>query len=105
MAIYLIFGFVLLALIALVIVWFVMKRKKARAAAAEAELNDPGGAGTEEIDSLVKEAERRLAASKQGDRLGNLPVFFLVGETGSTKTSVMINAGLEPELLSGLVYR
>lgn len=105
MAIYLIFGFVLLALIALVIVFFVMKRKKAQAAAANSEANDPGGAGTEEIDSLVKEAERRLTASKQGDRLGNLPVFFLVGETGSTKTSVMVNAGLEPELLAGLVYQ
>ena len=54
---------------------------------------------------MVREAERRLAASKQGDRLGNLPIFFLVGDTGSTKTSVMVNAGLEPELLAGLVYR
>src|SRR4029077_14693489 len=35
----------------------------------------------------------------------NLPVFFLAGDTGSTKTSIMINAGLEPELLAGLVYR
>ena len=102
---YLIFGFVLVALIVLVI-WFFLKRKKERAAAAAStDAADPGGAGTEEIDSLVREAERRLAASKQGDRLGNLPIFFLVGDTGSTKTSVMVNAGLEPELLAGLVYR
>ncbi|MCX6632116.1 MAG: hypothetical protein NTW28_31285, partial [Candidatus Solibacter sp.] len=104
---YLIFGLVLIALIALVVVWFVLKRKKAKAAAAAAAADnaDPGAAGTEEIDSLVREAERRLAASRQGDRLGNLPIFFLVGDGGSTKTSVMVNAGLEPELLAGLVYR
>src|SRR5215471_18237708 len=105
MALYLIFGLVLIALIVLVVVWFYQKKKKAKAAAAEAEAADTGGAGTEEIDSLVREAERRLAAAKLGDRLVNLPIFFLAGETGSTKTSIMVNAGLEPELLSGLVYR
>src|SRR5271166_1213657 len=104
MALYLIFGCVLLAVIVLAVLWF-LQRKKAKAAARAADAADPGGAGTEEIDTLVREAERRLAASKQGDRLGNLPIFFLAGDTGSTKTSVMINAGLEPELLAGLVYR
>lgn len=102
---YLIFGLVLIALIVLVAFWFYLRGKKAKAAGAAADAAGPGGAGTEEIDSLVREAERRLAASKQGDRLGNLPIFFLVGDTGSTKTSVMVNAGLEPELLAGLVYR
>ena len=106
MALYLIFGLVLIALIVLVVVWFYLKKKKAKAAAAaEAEAADSGGAGTEEVDALVREAERRLAASKQSDRLVNLPVFFLAGDTGSTKTSIMLNAGLEPELLAGLVYR
>src|ERR1035441_6432510 len=105
MTLYLILGLVLVALIVLV-VWFLIQRKKEKAAAAAStNAADPGGAGNEEIDSLVREAERRLAASKQGDRLGNLPIFFLVGDTGSTKTSVMVNAGLEPELLAGLVYR
>src|SRR5258708_26247563 len=104
MALYLIFGLVLIALIVLVVVWFYLKKKKAKAA-AEAETADSGGAGTEEVDALVREAERRLAASKQSDRLVNLPIFFLAGDTGSTKTSIMVNAGLEPELLAGLVYR
>src|ERR1039458_1034884 len=103
--IYLAFGFLLVALIALVVVYFVLQRKKAKAAATAADTADPGAAGTEEIDALVREAERRLAASRQGDRLGSLPVFLLAGDTGSTKTSVMVNAGLEPELLAGLVYR
>src|ERR1035437_473013 len=102
---YLIFGFVRVALIVLG-VWFFLKRKKeGAAAAASTDAADQGAAGTEEIDSLVREAERRLAASKQGDRLGNLPIFLLPGETGSTKTRGMVDAALEPELLAGLVYR
>src|ERR1017187_109556 len=105
MTLYLILGLVLVALIVLV-VWFLIQRKKEKAAAAAStNAADTGGAGNEEIDALVREAERRLAASKQGDRLVGMPIFFLVGDTGSTKTSVMLNAGLEPELLAGLVYR
>src|SRR5450755_2462235 len=105
MTLYLILGLVLVALIVLV-VWFFLQRKKEKAAAAAAAgAVDTGGPGNEEIDALVREAERRLSASKQGDRLVGLPIFFLVGDTGSTKTSVMVNAGLEPELLAGLVYR
>jgi type VI secretion system protein ImpL len=103
-ALYLIFGLVLIALIVLAVVWYFFQQRKATAAPA-ADAGDPGGGGNEEIDVLVREAERRLAASKQGDRLGNLPIFFLVGDSGSTKTSVMVNAGLEPELLAGLIYR
>jgi type VI secretion system protein ImpL len=105
MALYLIFGLVFIALIVLVVVWFYLKKKKEKAAAAEADAAAPGQGGDDEVDSLVREAERRLAASKQGDRLTGLPIFFVVGDTGSTKTSVILNAGLEPELLAGLVYR
>ena len=43
MALYLIFGLVLVALIVLVVVWFYLKKKKAKAAAAEADAADPGG--------------------------------------------------------------
>src|SRR5664279_788411 len=105
MALYIVLGLVLVALIVLV-VWFLLQRKKEKAAAAASTTAaDTAGAGNEEIDALVREAERRLSASKQGDRLVGMPIFFLVGDTGSTKTSVMVNAGVEPELLAGLVYR
>ncbi len=103
-AIYILFGVVAIVLIVLVAVWFFLSRKKAKAAAT-ADAPDAGGAGSEEIDTLVREAEGRLAASKQADKLGNLPVFLLLGETGSTKTSVMLNSGLEAELLAGQVSR
>ena len=43
----------------------------------------------DEIDALVREAENRLAASNQakGAKLMNLPIVFVLGDTGSTKTS------------------
>jgi type VI secretion system protein ImpL len=103
-AIYVMFGVVALALIVLVAVWFYLKRKKAKATSAT-DAPDPGGAGSEEIDTLFREAEGRLAASRQADKIAGLPVFLLLGETGSTKTSVMLNSGLEAELLAGQVSR
>jgi len=70
-----------------------------------------GGAGAagrdDEIDSLVRDAEGRLASSNlaQGAKLSNLPVVFVIGEPGSTKTSTLLNSGLDPELLAGNVYQ
>ncbi len=56
---------------------------------------------------LVREAEAKLAAAKleQGARVANLPVYLLMGESGSTKTSIMTHSGLEAELLAGQVYQ
>ena len=34
-------------------------------------------------------------------RVGNLPLFLVMGESGSAKTSVVLHSGLEPELLAG----
>jgi type VI secretion system protein ImpL len=61
----------------------------------------------DEIDTLVRDAEGRLAASNlaQGAKLSNLPVVFVIGETGSTKTSTLLHSGLDPELLAGNVYQ
>jgi type VI secretion system protein ImpL len=51
----------------------------------------------------MREAESRLQASSLGRhaRLGNLPALFLLGESGSAKTSVIQHSGLEAELLAG----
>ena len=45
----------------------------------------------------------RLQASQLGRsaRFGNLPLYLVLGETGSAKTSVVLHSGLEPELLAG----
>ncbi len=83
--------------------WF--KRKEQRQRAGEA--GDAGGQGHEEIDSLLRDAEAKLAAGRieGGAKLGNLPAIFLIGEAGSTKTSIMIHSGLEPELIGGQVFQ
>ena len=49
----------------------------------------PAGAGGDEIDILIREAEMRLQASQLGRsaRVGSLPLFLVLGETGSAKTS------------------
>ena len=82
--------------------WF--KRKEQRLTAGEP--GDAGGQGHEEIDSLLRDAEAKLAAARiEGVRSGNLPGIFLIGEAAGTKTSTMIHSGLEPELIGGQVFQ
>jgi type VI secretion system protein ImpL len=63
--------------------------------------------GSEEIDILIRDAEAKLAASRvaPGASISNLPVFFVLGDQGSTKTSLVLRSGLEAELLAGQVYQ
>ena len=63
--------------------------------------------GTDDLDVLVHEAIRRLKSSTlgRGASLGNLPLVFLLGESGSTKTTTIIHSALDPELLAGQVYQ
>jgi type VI secretion system protein ImpL len=81
------------------IVWWFRVRDKERAA----EIAQGAGGEAGEIDILIREAASRLQASQLGRdaRIGNLPALFLLGESGSAKTSVVQHSGLEPELLSG----
>ena len=104
MVLYIIMGVTLVALIVLTILYFLKKKKEKAAAAAGGEVVAPGG---DEISVLIHEAEKKLAAAKlpQGAKVGGLPVFLIMGEPGTTKTSVMLHSGLEPELLSGQVYQ
>lgn len=80
-----------------VIWWFIMKDRES------AEANQGAAPGSNEIDVLIREAETKLQGSQLGKtaKIGNLPVILLVGEPGSAKTSVVINSGLEPELVAG----
>jgi type VI secretion system protein ImpL len=84
--------------------WFYRKNK---AAQGPAEGGAPDRSRSAEIDVLVHEAMRRLKASTlgHGATLGNLPLVFLVGEPGSTKTTTIIHSSLDPELLAGHVYQ
>jgi type VI secretion system protein ImpL len=60
-----------------------------------------------EIDVLFRQAQMKLAQSRLGKdvKLRNLPVFFVIGEGASAKTSVFVNSGTEPDLLAGQVYQ
>jgi type VI secretion system protein ImpL len=100
--IYIVLAVTVLALIGLLVFWLILRKKKKKAAEAE----DPAATG-DEVALLIKEAENKLTAAKlaEGGKVGNLPVFFLLGDSGSTKTSVMLRSGLEPELVAGQVYQ
>lgn len=88
---------------AVAIVFAHNKEKAEKAAKAPAEQEQD--AGTDDISVLVREAESKLASSQAGAKIGALPAVFIVGDTGVSKTSVMINSGLEAELLAGHVYQ
>lgn len=66
-----------------------------------------GEAGAGEVDGQVKEAETKLVASKriQNATLSAMPVIFVTGDQNSTKTTVLMHSGMEPELLSGQIYQ
>ena len=82
----------------IIVIWWFVVRDRERAGPTMAT-----GAAGDEIDSLIREAEMRLQTSQLGRsaRLGSLPLYFLLGETGSAKTTVVLQSGLEPELLTG----
>ncbi len=88
--------------------WFLSKTSsKAQPAGAAAQATAAAAGSVEEINLLVREAESRLQSSPlgRGVRVGNLPAFFLVGDTGAGKTTAIIRSGLEPELLAGQVFQ
>jgi type VI secretion system protein ImpL len=86
-------------------VWWKMRSKENDAEdESDAAVESPSDS---EVELLVRDAETKLAASRlaQGSKLGNLPLLFVMGEQGSTKTTVLVHSGLEPELLAGQVYQ
>jgi type VI secretion system protein ImpL len=84
------------------------RQKKQRRQETEAQKAQAAAVADErEIESFVRDAENRLATSSVGKeaRLGNMPIYFLVGETGAAKTSLFVHSGVEPDLLAGQVYQ
>ncbi|MFN7993054.1 MAG: ImcF-related family protein [Bryobacteraceae bacterium] len=97
-------GLVLIGMIAAAVaVWFLSSKKKQEGAAAA----EPAPAGSEEMALLLRDAEKKLSGAKleKGARIGNLPAVIVLGETSSTKTSIILQSGLDPELLAGQVYQ
>ncbi len=88
-----------------VLVWFFASKQKEKAAAEAGAEEAPTGGG--ELAVLIRDAEKKLAAAnlEKGARIGNLPAILLLGEPSSTKTTIVLHSGLEPELLAGQVYQ
>jgi type VI secretion system protein ImpL len=93
-------------LVAGLYIWYRLKSdlsgiRRGRSSGAEA------GGEADEADSVIRDAEARLAASRLGPgaRLSQIPVVFVIGPPGSAKTTAMVHSGLEPELLAGQVYQ
>jgi type VI secretion system protein ImpL len=92
---------VLLGAAAAGVILFLYLRERRRDTAAK------GLRGGADLDSLLRDAERRLAtAQRTGPKsLSSLPLLYLLGEANSAKTTTLIKSGLDPELLAGQVYR
>lgn len=88
-----------------VAMWYQHSVKKAKEASEETEEDE--AAETDDIDQLVGEAVRRLKQSTlgKGTDLSRLPLVYVLGDPGSTKTTVVIHSALDAELLAGQVYR
>ncbi|MGH7555529.1 MAG: ImcF-related family protein [Longimicrobiales bacterium] len=89
-------AFIFLGLTAALIVLLYL-RARAKASPEPAPADD-------EIDTALTQAKKRLEAARHGS-IGKLPVVLVVGPSGSTKTTILVRSGLEPELLAGEVYR
>ena len=88
--------------------FYYLRQRKQRQQETEAQKAQAAAAADDrEIESFVRDAENRLANSSVGKeaRLGNMPIYFLVGETGAAKTSLFVHSGVEPDLLAGQVYQ
>ena len=98
------------ALVIAAITMFVQKKTQEKidrvgqpAAQGGAPAAAPAGGG--DADPLIREASARLAQSRAGAGVANLPMIFVVGDKGTAKTSTILNSGLDPELLAGQVYQ
>jgi type VI secretion system protein ImpL len=75
--------------------------------AQEMTSSPPLGADTSQIHALFRDAENKLklSARMKGSSVSTLPVFLVVGPRGTGKTSIVLHAGVDPELLAGQVYQ
>ncbi len=93
------------AVFGLVYTW--RQRRQARQSQAAAPGQAAATTADKEVEVYIRDAQTRLAQSALGKeaKLVQLPVFFLLGETGAAKTSVLVHSGVEPDLLAGQVYQ
>src|SRR5690606_6862846 len=88
------FALLLLGAAASAVLMLILRSRAAR---------DTAPAEGADVDEVVTNAVARLAAADRGARLKipRMPAVLVLGPTGSTKTSIVMHSGLEPELLAG----
>ncbi|MDE3178345.1 MAG: hypothetical protein KGM47_01690, partial [Acidobacteriota bacterium] len=86
------------------LLWWQRSSEAARGAGAGPDAAG-GMTGDREVDFIFQQAEIKLrsAGLGRGSRIGKLPLILVAGETGSGKTSIVEESGLDPELLAGQV--
>jgi type VI secretion system protein ImpL len=96
-------GLLLLGLIAGLLIFLLMRARAKKKLPADGAAN----AGPDDLDLAVAAARSRLASARKGSaaKLGQLPLVLFLGPNGSTKTTAIVNSGLDPELLAGEVHR
>ncbi|HEY3625773.1 MAG TPA: ImcF-related family protein [Terracidiphilus sp.] len=63
---------------------------------------EAGTAATAELDLMLNDANRKLRSSQQGAKaIDALPLLYILGDSGSAKTTTVLKSGLDPELLAG----
>lgn len=84
---------------AVLVLLYLLARARAR--------QEPEIEGGDDIGQAIAAAEARLAASNltTESHIGRLPLAVVLGTSGSTKSSVLMHSGLDPELLAGEVMR
>lgn len=79
------------------VMWFKWKSSQTTTLDLDAAIGD-------ELDHRIAEALKALRTATRSSRgFGDFPLVLVLGESGSGKSSVLKNSGLDPDLLSGLV--
>lgn len=78
-----------------------------RAKKREIQEEENRGSKVSELDLLLNDANRKLRASQQhgAKSLDGIPLLYLLGESASAKTTLVLRSGLNPELISGAAPR
>jgi len=98
---YVLFVVILLLIgIAAAVTIVVLHHRNKKQKALEGDAAD--SAARSELDLLLNDANRKLRESQQGAKsLESLPLVYILGDPGSAKTTMVLQSGLEPELLAG----
>jgi type VI secretion system protein ImpL len=65
------------------------------------------GSTARDLDFLIREARQKVSGSQLGRqaKFDKLPLLFIAGSAQCGKTTTVVNCGLDPELLAGLVHQ